>query len=293
MQKEQPILSSLLLLLGLALVPAAGAQPAAGAPAPAVRPLSGSLETMAPALPGAPAAGAQGLRSLELTAGAQNLTNNFGNWRELALRGAYGLPGHLLQGELSLHRRFGEDGAYASLGDTIDFNQDWFGSAAIGVGDGAFYLPRYRVDASLSRKWLPARNLVTSIGGGYYKAPDGHTDRSLLLGAAYYFEQPWIVEGGIRFNSSNPGSVQTTQQFLALTYGRQKQDVVTARVGWGEEGYLAIGPATQLVNFRSREASVSWRHWLNDRWAVVTALNVYRNPLYRRTGATIGLVREF
>ena len=79
--------------------------------------------------------------------------------------------------------------------------------------------------------------------------------RSLLLGAAYYFEQPWIVEGGIRFNSSNPGSVQTTQQFLALTYGRQKQDVVTARVGWGEEGYLAIGPATQLVNFRSRADS--------------------------------------
>lgn len=293
MNRQDQAILPVLLLLAVALSPAAWAQPAADVPAPAVRPLAGSLETMAPALPRAPAAGAQGLRSLELTGGAQHLTNDFGNWRELALRGTYGLSGHLLQGELSLHRRFGEDGAYASLGDTYDFDADWFGSASIGAGDGAFYLPRYRVDLSLSRKWLPARNLVTTVGAGYYKAPDGHVDRSLLLGAAYYFEQPWIVEGGVRFNHSDPGSVRTSQQFLALTYGRQKEDVVTARIGWGEEGYLAIGPATQLVNFRSHEASLSWRHWLDDRTAVVLAANRYSNPLYRRTGATIGLVHEF
>ena len=143
------------------------------------------------------------------------------------------------------------------------------------------------------RKWLPARNLVTTIGAGYYKAPDGHSDRSLLLGAAYYFDGPWIAEGGVRLNSSDPGSVRTTQQFIALTYGRQQHDVVTARVGWGGEGYLAIGPATQLVNFHSHEASISWRHWVRPDTALIVGANYYRNPLYNRTGATVGLLHEF
>ena len=63
----------------------------------------------------------------------------------------------------------------------------------------------YRVDATLYRKFLPGRNLVGSVGVGYYNAPDGHTDRSLSLGAAYYFEAPWIVEGGVRLNTQQPG----------------------------------------------------------------------------------------
>lgn len=281
-------LSALLLLLALA--PRAQAQ--APVPAPAA-PATGPAELMAPPLPRAPAVVAPGLQWLELTTGAQRLSNGFGSWRELAVRGAYGLGGHLLQGELSAHRRFGEDGAYLALSDTYSFDADWFGSVTVGAGDGAFYLPRYRVDLSLSRKWLARQSLVTSVGAGYYKAPDGHTDRSLLLGASYYFEAPWIVEGGVRFNDSDPGSVRTSQRFVALTYGRPKEDLVTARIGWGGEGYLATGAASQLVNFRSREASVSWRHWFDKNTALVAGANHYRNPLYRRNGLTLGLLHEF
>lgn len=232
-------------------------------------------------------------RNLQLSAGTQSLSDGYGRWHDLTLRGTYGRERHVLQGEASLHRRFGEKGAYLGLSDTYTFSEDWFGSLGAGVGDGAFYLPRYRVDASLSRKWLADRSLVTTAGVGYYRAPDGHSDRGLLLGAAYYFQAPFILEGGVRFNESNPGSVHTSQRFLAATYGRDKQDLVTARYSWGGEGYLAIGPATQLVNFRSREASISWRHWLDARTGVLLGVNRYTNPLYHRSGVTLGLFHDF
>lgn len=251
-------------------------------------------ELIAPAPSMAPVQTADAMkRNLELSAGMQSLSGGFGNWRDLTLRGTYGLPSHVLQGELSAHRRFNQDGVFLGLSDTYTFNEDWFGSIALGVGDGAFYLPRYRVDATLYKKWLADRSLVTSVGVGYYSAPDGHTDRSLSLGAAYYFESPWIVEGGVRLNSSNPGSIQTQQQFVALTYGRDKQDLVSARYGWGSEGYLAIAANTQLVNFRSREASVAWRHWLNPRTGVLISANRYTNPSYRRSGLNVGIFHDF
>ena len=156
-------------------------------------------------------------RSLELSAGAQSLTGGFGNWRDLTLRGTYGAGAHVLQGELSQHHRFGQHGTFAGVSDTYTFNPDWYGSVALGAGDGAFYLPKSAFDATLYRKFLPKRNLVGSVGVGYYDAPTGYTDRSVSLGAAYYFEAPWIVEGGVRFNTSNPGSVRSQQQFVALT----------------------------------------------------------------------------
>ncbi len=235
----------------------------------------------------------EGKRSLELSAGSQSLNAGFSNWRELALRGIYALPRHVLQGELSLNRRFDKDGAFVGVSDTYTFSEDWYGSLALGAGDGAFYLPRYRIDTTLYRKLLPKRNLVGSIGVGYYNAPDGHTDRSLSLGAAYYFDAPWIAEGGIRLNSSNPGAVRTQQQFLAVTYGRDKQDLVSARYAWGGEGYLAIAADTQLVNFTSREASIAWRHWLNRRTGLLLAANRYTNPLYHRSGLNVGIFHDF
>ena len=232
-------------------------------------------------------------RTLELSAGAQNLSAGFGNWRDLTLRGTYGLSAHVIQAELTTQRRFNTNGTFAGVSDTYTFNEDWYGSAALGAGDGAFYLPRYRLDATLYRKLLSDRRLVSSVGVGYYNAPDGHTDRSLALGLVYYFEAPWIAEGGVRLNNSNPGGIRTQQQFVAVTYGRDKQDLVTARYGWGGEGYLAIAANTQLINFRSREGSLAWRHWLNPRTGLLVSANGYNNPSYKRTGVNVGIFHDF
>ncbi|MES2361905.1 MAG: YaiO family outer membrane beta-barrel protein [Pseudomonadota bacterium] len=232
-------------------------------------------------------------RSLELSTSPQSLSAGYGNWQDVTLRGSYGLPSHVLQGELSAQHKFNKDGAFVGLGDTYTFDEDWYASFALGAGDGAFYLPRYRVDATLYRKLLADRRLVSSVGLGYYKAPDGHTDSSVSLGLVYYFQSPWIVEGGVRMNSSNPGSIRTQQQFVALTYGHARQDLVTARYGWGGEGYLAIAANTQLVNFKSREASLAWRHWLSPGTGVLLGVNRYTNPSYNRAGLSVGIFHDF
>ncbi len=237
--------------------------------------------------------GAEMQRSLELSSGFQNLSGGFGSWRDVTLRGAYGLPSHLLQAELSATRRFNQDGSFLGLSDTYTFNEDWYSSLAVGAGDGAFYLPRYRVDATLYRKLLTDRSLVSSVGLGYYKATDGHTDSSVSLGLAYYFSSPWIAEGGVRFNSSNPGAIRTQQQFAALTYGRFKQDLVTVRYASGGEGYQTIAANAQLVNFKSREASLSWRHWFAPRTGFLIGVNQYTNPSYNRSGLNIGIFHDF
>jgi YaiO family outer membrane protein len=226
--------------------------------------------------------------NIELRLGAQRVTNGYGDWREGAIVGTHVRGDHALRGELASLRHFGESGTYAAVMDTITLTPAWYGSVALGAGDGAFYLPRYRADAFINRKFLPSRNLVGSLGVGYYRAPDGHIDRSVTLGGQYYFEAPWIVQAAVRFNESDPGSVRARQRMVALTYGREPGDTVVGRYSWGREAYLAIGPATSLVDFASREGSLQWRHWIDRSWGISVTAEHYRNPLYQRTGVLVG-----
>jgi len=230
--------------------------------------------------------------NIQLYTSTQQLSDGLRNWQEIGVRGSRAIGAHVLQGEFATMRRFGESGNFIGIGDTYTFNPDWFGSLSVGAGDGASYLPTARIDGFINRKLLPDRNLIATFGAGYYRAPSGYNDRSASLGATYYFSEPWIVQGEVRFNNSRPGSVSTRQQFVAVTWGRDQQTQITARHAWGDEGYQAIGAGASLVNFKSKQTSLNVRHWVGKDWGVVAGVEKYRNPTYDRQGATLALFWE-
>jgi YaiO family outer membrane protein len=231
--------------------------------------------------------------SVEIYTSRQHLSAGYADWSEAGLRGNYEIGANLLQLELASTRRFDESGVYLGLGDTVTINSDWFATLSVGAGSGASYLPRYRIDGFINRKLLPDKNLIGTLGLGYYSAPDGHADRSLSLGSTYYFTQPWIVQAEIKFNTSNPGSVHTRQQFIAATWGSDKQTQITGRYAWGSEGYQSIGAGASLVDFRSHQASIAVRQWLSAHWGVSANMEHYKNPLYQRNGINLGLFWQF
>ena len=230
---------------------------------------------------------------VELSTGAQQLSNGYGDWSDVTLRGSFSDRSNVWQAELAAKREFGQKGVFFGLSDTFTLSPDWFAMLAVGAGDGAFYLPQFRTDVFLYRKWMEQRNLVTSAGLGYYRAPDGHIDRSVSLGATYYFTQPWILEAGVRFNTSDPGAIRSQQKFAALTYGKVGSDVFTARYGWGGEGYQAIASNVILVNFDSYQYNLSWRHWFNRTTGTTLSAEQYTNPSYQRQGIAVGIFHQF
>jgi YaiO family outer membrane protein len=228
-------------------------------------------------------------RSLEAYTSRHSLSNGYGRWHETGLRGNWGAGNHLLGAEIATMKRFGESGRFIGLSDTITLDPDWFATVSVGAGDGASYLPDHRIDAFINHKLLSNRQLVATLGTGYYRAPDRHTDRHLSLGATYYFEAPWVLQGEVRFNESSPGKVRTRQQFVAATWGREQQTQVLLRHGWGGEGYQSIGSGASLVNFSSRQSQIGVRHWLGPQWGLSLGLERYSNPYYTRKGATLAL----
>jgi YaiO family outer membrane protein len=232
--------------------------------------------------------------SIDFGGERQVLSSHFGGWDAAYLHGVFPQnAANTWNVELTNRAEFGDRGTYFAAGDTHIFNPDWYGNVTVGTSAGGFFLPRYRIDAHLNKKWLKARNLVTTIGYMHDKAKDVHYDHAVEFGAAYYWQAPWIVEGAVRLNVSHPGPVLAESQFIAITHGRDRQRFVVLRVEFGQEGYQLVGPATALTRFQGQDISLTWRQWTHGKWGFNWVAEYYHSPAYARGGITFGIFREF
>jgi len=275
----------------LAAAPHAFAQAEATAPAVPTSP-TGPIAATAPAAPTTGAAPVTGF--VDAGIGHANLTGNNSDWNDQYLRGGLHLtPNDYISSELSHQSHFGEQGTFAGVGYTRTFNEDWYGFLSGGTSTGSFFLPRYRIDGNLYRKLLEKKNLVVSIGFTYYRAREIYTDKTLLLGATYYFESPWIIQLGARLNRSDPGSVRSNRGVAAITYGRNKDQYITLTYDTGREAYQLTGGSTLLSDFTSHETSLTWRKWITKLWGVNVRGVYYDNPFYKRKQIEGGIFVEF
>jgi len=242
-----------------------------------------------------PAAESKPLTNFVETGGSyETLTNGYGYWGGGYARAVYEKGPDVWDAELNGQHQFGDAGVYFAAGDTHTFSPDWYGALTVGSSAGGFFWPRFRTDAFLNKKWLSRKQWITTAGYGYVAAKDVHRDNIFYLGSTYYFEKPWIVEEGIYFNVSNPGTVFAPAGFVAVTQGRNKQQYLTVRAGFGEEAYQVIGPSVTLSQFNSETLTITWRKWLGPNWGFNLSGDYYHSPFYTRGGGSnFGFFKEF
>lgn len=231
---------------------------------------------------------------IEAGLGHHRLSGANPDWNDVYVRGLYQAGASTyFNGEASHQRHFGGSGSVFGAGVTHIFDDDWYGSLGGSTSSGGFFLPRWRADATLHRKFLDARNLDVRLGMGYNRAKETYTDRIYSLGAAYYFDAPWIAEGGVTINRSTPGDVSSKRGFGALTWGRDKSHYLTLRHEVGREAYQIVGSGSAISDFSSRETSAVWRQWVTERVGFNLRSSYYTNPSYDRAGVEIGIFSEF
>ena len=241
-----------------------------------------------------PAAETKSLTNFVETGGSyQTLTNGYGYWGGGYARAVYEKGPDVWDAEVNGQHQFGDTGVYFAAGDTHTFSPDWYAALTVGSSAGGFFWPRFRTDAFLNKKWLQRKQWITTAGFGYVAAKDVHRDNIFYLGSTYYFEKPWIVEGGTYFNVSNPGRVFAPAGFVAVTQGRNKQQYLTLRAGFGEEAYQLIGPSVTLTQFNSETLTITWRKWLGPNWGFNVIGDYYHSPFYMRGGSSFGFFKEF
>jgi YaiO family outer membrane protein len=223
----------------------------------------------------------------------EQLSAGFGRWSGGYFRAVVGTGKNTWSAEVNGEHEFGDAGTYIDAGDSYTFNDDWYASVTVGSSVGGFFWPRSRVDSFLNRKWLGRRQLITTFGYGYDHAKDVHSDHSYFVGTTYYFAKPWIIEDGVRFNVSSPGTVFSPSGFVAVTQGTNKKHYITLNVDAGEEAYQLVGATSVLTRFPSQTATMTWRQWIGRNWGFNMVADFYHSSYYHRGGGTLGFFMEF
>lgn len=223
-----------------------------------------------------------------------NVSNNQGDWFGQFINAQIQTdPKNRWNAQLQHQEAFHDEGYFVGVGNMHTFDETWFSEVGVGVGSEASFLPRFRADAALSRRWLDGGNLVTTAGLSYSKASETYSSYGILLGASYYFNSPWVLQVGIRSDMSNPGQEIGTSGFAAVTYGHYKNFYITGRVGYAREAYQLIGPVNITNAFNSHNAGLNLRKWVDEDWGVNLAGEYYKNPYYHRTGGIFSVFKEF
>jgi len=281
-------------ILSLSLLSAANAQNALPDGGTTDSSQSGPQEPQAQPPPPAPAPEEKVLTNFVEAGGSyRQLTNGFGDWSGGYVRGVYTTGNNTWNGEINGQNEFNDGGVYMAAGDTYILNSDWYASLTLGSSVGGFFWPRFRADAFLNRKLLGRKQLIATLGYGYYGAKDVHRDQSVFVGTTYYFTKPWIIEEGLRFNVSNPGAVFSPSGFVAVTEGRNKKHYVTVNADFGEEAYQLVGPTSVLTQFQSQSLTITWRQWTGKNWGFNLVADYYHSPFYERGGGSFGFFKEF
>jgi YaiO family outer membrane protein len=231
--------------------------------------------------------------TVELVGGRQAISAGYGDGSMVGIRSRYELPRDVWYAALSREARFDDSGFYASVANTHVLSEKWYAHAGVAASTEALFLPRYRADAQIARKFGTDLRWVGTVRASVSAAHDEHRDAGAGVGLMHYFGNGIVAEGGVFWNRSNPGSVSARRQQLAVTWLRPLRFQVTARASAGREAYQIVGPDALLVDFTSSDASVVWQQWLSSGSGLSVGFDFYDNPAYRRTGITASVFKQF
>ncbi len=231
---------------------------------------------------------------IEIDGSHSALSDSQPSWNDVYLRGGMSFSSNTVNLEFSRQSRFGDSGWFYNGGWVHTWSPKWYTDVHLGTSTGSFFLPRFRVDGFVHRKVLSREQLVLNFGAGYDKSRLQASAYRVTPGAAYYFDRfPLVLEGGVTWTQSNPGSVVARSQYVALTEGRAKEHYLAVRAEVGREAYEIIQGQATAFNFPIRNFAGTWRQWLAPNWGLNFNVERDGNPFYHRLGGTIGIFLDF
>jgi len=229
----------------------------------------------------------------EVGATAHSVSNDLGDWRGVYVRTVTPVgETNVFWAEVFALEAFGARGVQVALAHRHDWTGRFFHLAGITAADGAPIFPRVRGDVQLGLRLGRARNVVATVGVSHVRSVDELTDAAFISSVAWYAPKGFILEGGVRANTSWPGRIRTARFTGATTWMSAKRSLTVRAIG-GEEGWQILSATQSLILFSSNETSLAWRERVSQSWSTALQVDYYTNPTYTRTGVSLGVARSW
>ena len=245
----------------------------------------------APLCAQAPLAGGLPGRWVEANALAQSVTNGYGDWQGVYVRGVRPSARDTWYLDALALRAFGEDGLQIGAAHRHDWTGRVFQMLGASVGSGASIMPRVRVDGALGLRLGAARRWQATGGVSYVKSVTELSDLAAIASLAWYAPHAVMIEVGGRYNTSRPGNIRSHRLSTTTVWTPSPRRTFSLRGIGGSEGWQVVRSGTTLQRFQSQEGALAWREKLTPSFAISVQGDWYHNPYYTRSGVTVGVAR--
>ena len=239
----------------------------------------------------APLAGGLAGRWIEVNALAQSVTNGYGDWQGLYVRGVRPSVRDTWYVDALALRAFEESGMQLGVAQRHDWNGRVFQMLGASAGSGAAIMPRARLDGALGVRLGASRRWQATGGVSYVKSVTELSDLAGTVTLAWYAPHAVMIEVGGRFNNSRPGSIRSQRVSTVAVWTPSPKRTFSVRGIGGSEGWQVVRSGTTLQRFRSQEVAFAWREKLTSLVAISAQGDWYHNPFYTRSGVTLGVAR--
>ncbi len=229
----------------------------------------------------------------EVGATVHAVSNELGDWRGVYARTVAPVgESNVFWADVLALEAFGERGVQVAFAHRHDWTGRFFHLAGVTAADGAPIFPRVRGDIQVGLRLGRARNIVATVGVSHVRSVEELSDAAFISSVAWYAPRGFIVEGGVRANTSWPGRIRTARFTGAATWMSAKRSLTVRAIG-GEEGWQILSADQSLIRFSSNETSLAWRERVSARWSTALQVDHYTNPTYTRTGVSLGVARSW
>lgn len=253
--------------------------------------LTATVAALSPAHAQAPLAGGLPGKWIEVNAFAQPVTNNYGDWSGVYVRGVRPSTRDTWYVDALGMRAFGDRGVQVGVAQRHDWNGRIFQLIGANVGSGAPIMPKGRVDGALGLRLGEKRAWQATLGASYVKSVTELSDVAGVGSIAWYAPHAVMLEAGVRYNVSRPGNVKSQRYSTTAVWTPAARRSFSLRAIAGSEGWQVIRVGTTLTQFHSQEVAVAWREKLTQSVAISAQGDWYHNPFYTRSGVTLGVAR--
>lgn len=223
----------------------------------------------------------------------QGVTNDFGDWAGLYVRGVRPTPKNTFTVDALRLQAFNQTGLLIGAAHRYDWNATFFHVLGANVGSGVPILPDYRVDGLLGVRFGGRKQWQATGGASYVKAVTELSDIAGTASLAWYAPKALVLEVAGRYNISRPGNIESYRVINSITYTPAPRRSFSLRQIQGTEGWQIISIERTLQRFRSNDWGLAWREKLGAHWALSLQGDRYTNPFYSRTGVTVGAAYYF
>ncbi|HEY0811144.1 MAG TPA: YaiO family outer membrane beta-barrel protein [Longimicrobiales bacterium] len=233
----------------------------------------------------------QSQTSVEITTGNSTASGGFGTYNSLGVRLRHQRPADVWYVGVSHESAWGDDGWLGNIANVHTFNPRWSSYLSATTSTDAFFLPRYRFDAELSRRLGGPRAWVLTGSAMTRAARDEHHDIGGGIGVGRFLRRDLAADVSVFWTHTAPEDVVSRYQHLGLTWYRPQREL-GARVSFGEESYLPVTADSTLVAFNSYAVTVRWVERIDNAVAISLHATYYENPRYRSRGFGATVVRR-